>query len=93
MRKAGGFHQRNTGHLEVSTVELQMLLPHPLIPTEVDMNEPILPDDYPVYADYLYVADGKVVRSDWHEVTVARLKRELGAEEIRRCDMAARDPV
>lgn len=55
------------------------------------MNEPVLEDDYPVYADYLYVADGKVVRSDWHGISVARFKLVLGAKEIRRCDMAARD--
>lgn len=55
------------------------------------MNEPILEDDYPVYADYLYVADGKVVRSDWHGISVARFKLALGAKEIRRCDMVARD--
>lgn len=55
-----------------------------------ELNEPILEDDYPVYADYLYVADGKVIRSDWHGVTVRRLKRELGAKEIRRCDIFGR---
>lgn len=55
-----------------------------------ELNEPILPDDYPVYGDYLYVADGKVIRSDWHGVTVARLKHELGAKEIRRCDINGR---
>lgn len=58
--------------------------------TEPRLNEPILPDDYPVYADYLYVADGKVIRSDWHGVNVRRLKHELGAKEIRRCDIAGR---
>ena len=56
----------------------------------VELNEPVLPDDYPVYADYLYVADGKVIRSDWHDVTVRRLKREMGAAEIRRCDIEGR---
>lgn len=30
-----------------------------------ELNEPILADDYPIYGDYLYVADGRVVRSDW----------------------------
>ncbi len=57
---------------------------------ERELNEPILEDDYPVYADYLYVADGKVIRSDWHGVNVRRLKHELGAKEIRRCDIAGR---
>lgn len=55
-----------------------------------ELDEPILPDDYPVYADYLYVADGKVIRSDFHGVTVGRLKNELGAKEIRRCDIVGR---
>jgi hypothetical protein len=55
-----------------------------------ELNEPVLPDDYPVYGDYLYVADGKVIKSDWHDITVRQLKRLLGAIEIRRCDMVGR---
>lgn len=55
-----------------------------------DLNEPILADDYPVYGGYLYVADGKVVSSPLHESTVGRLKRRLGATEIRRCDIYGR---
>ena len=55
-----------------------------------DLNEPVLPDDYPVYGDYLYVADGKVIRSDLHGLTVADLKRDVGAKEIRRCDIYGR---
>lgn len=53
-------------------------------------NEHLLEDDYPVYGDYLYVADGKVYRSDWHGVTVAELKRREGFREVRRCNIAAR---
>jgi hypothetical protein len=49
-------------------------------------NETVLPDDYPVYGDYLYLADGKVYRSNWHDVTVAELKRREGFKEVRRCD-------
>src|SRR5687768_7521016 len=45
------------------------------------LNEPILEDDYPVYGDYLYVADGRVVRSDIFG-NVRRLKHDLGATEI-----------
>lgn len=52
-----------------------------------ELNEPILPDDYPIYGDYLYIVDGKVYRSDWHGITVRQLKRELGATEVRRCDI------
>lgn len=53
-------------------------------------DETILPDGYPVYGDYLYVADGKVIRSDWHGVTVRHLKHYLKATEIRRCNIEAR---
>ena len=55
-----------------------------------DLNEEILPDDYPVYGDYLYVADGIAIRSDWHGITVGQLKRALGVKEIRRCDIHGR---
>ena len=58
-----------------------------------ELNEPVLPDDYPVYGDYLYVADGKVVRSDLHGTNVRRLKAHLKAEEIRRCDIAGRQAL
>jgi hypothetical protein len=53
-------------------------------------NEEVLPDDYPVYGDYLYVADGKVYRSYWHGVTVGELKRCEGFREVRRCNIYAR---
>jgi hypothetical protein len=52
-------------------------------------TEKVLPNDYPVYWDYFYVADGKVVRSDI-KGTVADLKRDLNAIEIRSCDLVAR---
>jgi len=54
-----------------------------------ELKEPILDDDYPVYFGYLYVADGKVISSDI-EGTIRHLKANLGAKEIRRCDMAGR---
>lgn len=54
-----------------------------------ELNEPVLPDDYPVHWDYLYVADGAVIRSDI-QGTVKRLKANLGATEIRRCDIYGR---
>lgn len=53
-------------------------------------DEGILPDDYPIYGDYLYVADGKVYRSDWHGITVRDLKRHEGFKEVRRCNIYAR---
>lgn len=49
-------------------------------------NETVLPDDYPIYGNYIYLADGKVYRSDWHDVTVAQLKRREGFKEVRRCN-------
>jgi hypothetical protein len=55
-----------------------------------DLNEPVLPDDYPVYGDYLYVVDGKLYRSDWHDITVRQLKAREGFKEIRRCDIYGR---
>jgi hypothetical protein len=54
------------------------------------LKEPVLADDYPVYADFMYVADGKVVLSDYHGITVREFKFRLGAKEIRRCDIYGR---
>lgn len=54
------------------------------------LDEPILPDDYPVYGGYLYVVDGEVISSDWHGATVGFLKHQIGATEIRRCDIIGR---
>jgi hypothetical protein len=56
-----------------------------------ELDEPILPDDYPIYGDYLYVVDGKVYRSDWHDITVGDLKRYENCSEVRRCDIVGRD--
>ncbi len=56
----------------------------------IELNEPILDDDYPIYADYLYVADGKVIRSDWHEVTAKLFKIKMNIKELRRCDIMGR---
>ena len=54
-----------------------------------ELNESELPDDYPVYWDYLYVADGKVARSDI-QGNVRDLKRDLNAKVITNCDIAGR---
>ncbi len=60
-----------------------------------NLNEKELSDDYPVYADYLYVCDGKVVRSDV-EGTVMTLKMDLRryykleANVIMNCDINGR---
>ena len=55
-----------------------------------ELDEPVLSDDYPVYAGYWYLFDGRPARSDYHEVTVKRLKQYSGATEICRCDAVAR---
>jgi hypothetical protein len=52
-------------------------------------KERVLDDDYPVYAGYAYVADGKPFLSEI-EGTVGRVKRRLGAKEITNCDLIAR---
>jgi hypothetical protein len=49
-------------------------------------DETVLPDDYPIYGDYMYLADGKVYRSDWHGVTVRELKLREKFSEVRRCN-------
>ena len=56
-----------------------------------ELNEDILPDDYPIYGNYLYVADGKVYHSDWHGITVRQLKVREGFKEVRRCDIVGRN--
>lgn len=56
---------------------------------ELKFDEPILADDYPVYAGYNYVADGEVVVSHI-EGSVKRLKLYLKATEIKRCDLKGR---
>ena len=55
-----------------------------------ELNEPILPDDYPIYGNLLYVADGKVVMSDWHGVTAREFKAREEIKELRRCDIVGR---
>lgn len=54
--------------------------------TQFFPSETVLPDDYPIYGDYFYLADGKVYRSDWHDVSVAELKKREKFSEVRRCD-------
>jgi hypothetical protein len=68
---------------------LQKLVTKPL-------DEPILPDDYPVHQGYLYVANGKVTQFiDGMNMTVGRWKALTipGIEkvtEVKRCDIAGR---
>lgn len=57
---------------------------------EKELNEPVLTDDYPVYAGYAYVVDGQPLSSPI-QGTVKRLKVVMKATEIRRCDLAGRN--
>jgi hypothetical protein len=54
-----------------------------------EANERVLDDEYPVYAGYLYVADGSPISSDV-QGTVRDLKRATGAQEIKNCDISFR---
>ena len=60
-----------------------------------ELNESPLTDSHPVYWDYLYVCDGKVIKSDI-KGNVADLKRDLRehykleANEICSCDINGR---
>jgi hypothetical protein len=53
-------------------------------------KEEVLDDNYQVYMDYLYVADGKVIRSDISG-KVWKLKQLLNATEIKSCDTVGRN--
>jgi len=57
------------------------------------LDEHPLPDDYPVFGSYLYVADGKVVRSDLHGSDIRHLKHLLGAKVITNCDIFGRQEL
>lgn len=52
-------------------------------------KERVLEEDYPVYPGYFYVADDVVICSPI-EGTVAQLKKELRASEIKSCDAIGR---
>lgn len=59
-----------------------------------NLNERELENSHPVYWDYLYVADGKVIRSDV-KGTVLDLKRDLkslgvSCNVITNCDIEGR---
>jgi hypothetical protein len=62
------------------------------------LDEPLLADDYPVFGNYLYVCDGKVISSDVFG-TVADLKKDLRtyykleAKEIRKYDFNGRQQL
>ena len=57
-------------------------------------SERVLEDDYPVYYQYVYVADGIVIRSNIYGIILDLKKdlRSIGLEaiEIRNCDIFER---
>lgn len=55
-----------------------------------ELDEPELENDYPIYANYLYVVDGEVVRSHFHGITVKELKQRVNAKSVTRCDIGGR---
>lgn len=60
-----------------------------------DLNEPILPDEYPVYFGFFYVCDGKIIENPLFgdesvSITVRELKARLPCSEVRRCDAVGR---
>jgi len=58
--------------------------------SESNYKERILPDDYPIYAGYIYVADGKPIVSDWHDITAREFKARENITELKSCDLAGR---
>ena len=55
-------------------------------------EETVLPDDYPVNYYFIYIADGKLIRSNLGgDNTVLDLKRLLNVKEVRRCEMFHED--
>lgn len=63
---------------------------------EDELNERVLPDDYPVYGNYTYVCDGKIIICDLMSGTIKDLKKDLReyyklpALEIKSCDIFGR---
>lgn len=55
-----------------------------------ELEEQELEDWYPIYADYFYVVDGKVYKSDYHGISVRELKRRLKVQHVTNCDIFGR---
>lgn len=52
-------------------------------------GETVLDDDYPVFWEYLYIADGQLLKSPI-QGTVRDLKRAERIDEVRRCELIER---
>ena len=59
-------------------------------PKTKELNERELPDDYPLYAGYMYVVDGTVVTAV-ENGTPAEWKRRKGCKSVKSCDIGGRD--
>ncbi len=53
-------------------------------------TETVLPDDYPMYADYSYILDGSICHCWVTGYNVREIKRRNNVTEIRRLDVIAR---
>ncbi len=49
-------------------------------------DETVLPDDYPMHFDYVYIVDN-VFKKSWDSCTVLQYKEAYGVKEIRRCNL------
>ncbi len=67
------------------------LVKEPILKGKPFPSETILEDDYPIYANYFYLADGVVVCSPYHAVTAKYFKLQFGIKELRRCSLADRN--
>lgn len=54
-----------------------------------NLDEPVLPDSYQVHFGFFYVCDGTITISPVQGF-VSGLKRRLGVNEVRRCDVMGR---
>lgn len=53
-------------------------------------KETVLPDDYPVYFGYIYVANDKPLICEI-DGNISQLKRQWGVSEIKSCDLVGRN--
>jgi hypothetical protein len=60
----------------------------PPVPSGVQLDETILPDDYPIFPHLLYVIDGAVKPAGLFG-SVADLKAS-GVKQVRRCEIVGR---
>jgi hypothetical protein len=54
------------------------------------MKERVLPDDYPMYYGYYYLADNQVIQCNKFDFDVGRWKTTFKVKEIKSCDAAGR---